>query len=117
MTENLQQLQQAARTLVLVGGLLALILTPALFLLQTPLDQIELSDLTGVAMNVVLGAVLLAAALQMTKSYLAASLLAFVASLALLVLGGTEGVIAGLFGLFGAAAGAVSVSWDFLTRD
>lgn len=117
MTQELEQASRTARTLVLVGGLLTIVLTLVLFFLQTPLESIELKDLTGVVTNVILGSVLIVAAWYMTRSPLTAILLAFVASIALLGLGGSEGLIGGLFGIFGAAAGAAPILWALLTQD
>ncbi len=116
MTVELEHASRTAKQLMLVGGLLAIVLTPALFLLQTPLADIELADLTGLVINVVLGILLIAGALYLKKNSLTGTLLAFVASIALLGLGGTAGLVAGLFGAVGAVAGSAPIVWDFLAR-
>ncbi len=116
MNVDMDQAPRTSKHLLLVGGLLAIILSPALFLLQTPLEDIELRNLTGVVTTVVLAILLIAGGAYMRKSPLSATLLAFVASIALLALGGTAGLIGGLFGIVGAVAGATPIVWDFLTR-
>ncbi len=110
-----EQVARTAKQLLLAGGALTIVLAPGLFLLQTPLATIELPDLTGVFIDIVLGIVLIIAAWQM-KNPLTATLLAFVASIALLGLNGTAGLIGGLFGVVGAVAGATPIVWDFLTQ-
>lgn len=117
MTVEIEQASRTARQLMLVGGLLAIVLSPALFLMQTPLADIELSDLTGLVINVILGILLIAGAWYMKKGPLTATLLAFVASIALLGLGGTAGLIAGLLGVVGAVAGSVPIVWDFVAYE
>ncbi|NIN96675.1 MAG: hypothetical protein GTO49_17240, partial [Anaerolineae bacterium] len=101
MTVDMDQAPRTSKHLLLVGGLLAIVLSPALFLLQTPLEDIELRNLTGVVTTVVLAILLIAGGAYMKKSPLSATLLAFVASIALLALGGTAGLIGGLFGIVG----------------
>lgn len=109
-----QQIVRAARHLALAGGLLILVLAPALLLLQTPVEGIELGDFTGVLVEVVLGIVLIVAAKLMEASPLTTVVLAFIASLALLILGGTAGLIGGLFGLAGALLGGLYLLQDLL---
>lgn len=117
MNADPEQLARTSRQLLLVGGLLSIILTPGLLLLQTPVADIELRDLMGTAINFILAIILFVAAWQMKRNAMTATLLAFVASIALLGLGGTAGLIAGLFGIVGAVAGAAPIAWSFLKEE
>ncbi len=109
-----EQIMRAARQLALVAGLLAIALAPALLFLQTPLERIEIRSFTVVAIDLVLGIVLLVAARQTKESPLTAVVLALIGSIALLALGGTAGLIAGLFGLAAAILAAIPLVQDFV---
>ncbi len=112
-----EQVTRTAAQLLLVGGLLAIILSPTLFLLQTPIERIELGSLTGVVISAVLGIVLIVAARQVHESPLTTILLSFVAAIALLALGGTAGLIGGLFGIVGALVGSAPLVRDLVTLE
>lgn len=115
MNIDKDQVRDAARQLALVAGLLTIVLTPALLLLEgTPLQDIQLREFTVVAINVVLGFVLIAAARLMEKNPLTSAVLSFVAAVALLYQGGTAGLIGGLFGLASAFLAAIPISVDIL---
>ncbi len=102
----------AARQLILVGGILAIALSPTLLVIQTPLDQIQLRSLSAVVVDIVLGAILLLAVGKFRESQVTGILLALVSSIGLLALGGTAGRIGGLFGIVGALVGSVAIVED-----
>ncbi|MFQ5986459.1 MAG: hypothetical protein ACE5KQ_03790 [Thermoplasmata archaeon] len=109
------QVTRSAQQLLLFGGILAIGLAPLLFLLQTPIDEIRLSALTGEAIAIVLGLILIFAARQLEQVLLTGVLLALVASTALMILGGTAGLIGGLFGIVGVIVASVPYLQNYVT--
>lgn len=108
------QIKDAARNIAIVAGVLAIVLAPALLLIGTPIDEIQVREFTVVAIDFVLGIVLIISARLMEKNLLTSVVLGFVASLPLLVLGGNAGLIGGLFGLASAILGAIPLTMDIL---
>lgn len=104
--------QMAARRLLFLGGILAVVLGPTFFLLRTPIPEIRLWGLPVVIVDVVLGAIVLVASGEIRKNPTTALLLALVSSIILLVLGGDAGFIGGLFGLVGALVGSMAFIED-----
>lgn len=90
------------RELILgLGGLLALVLGPLIFLLGIPFGFLGL-DLVAVALvNVVFGFLLLVSVGLLRRNLPSGLILAVLASAILLGLGGVAGAIGGLFGLVG----------------
>lgn len=115
MNVDADQVLRASRTLALVGGFLAIVIAPALLVLETGADNLGLSDFTGVAVTLILALVLLVAAFLTKENPLTAVALAFIASLALLVLGGTAGILGGLFGLTAAVLGALPLAQSLVS--
>ena len=115
MKVKANQVTQSARQLLIVGGLLTIGLAPMLLLLRTPIEDIQLSSLTGEAIAIVLGLILIFAARQTREALLTGVLLALVASSALMVLGGMAGLIGGLFGIVGVLVASVPFLQNYLT--
>ncbi len=115
MKVKANQVTQSARQLLIVGGLLTISLAPLLLLLRIPIADIQLNSLTGEAIAVVLGLILIFAARQTQETLLTGVLLALVASSALMVLGGMAGLIGGLFGIVGVIVASVPFLQNYLT--
>ncbi|MEE8232449.1 MAG: hypothetical protein V3R46_03925 [Thermoplasmata archaeon] len=115
MTAKRDQVTRSAQQLLLFGGILAIALAPLLYLLQTPVADIRLSELTGEAIAIVLGLILIFAARQLQQVLLTGVLLALVASIALMYLGGTAGLIGGLFGIVGVIVASVPYLQTYVT--
>lgn len=99
---------RAAGQLLLVGGVLSILLSPAFLLLQ-PGPDAPLAPLTQVILDMVLGAILLLGTAKLRESVLTGVLLGLVAAIGLLSLGSLAGRIGGLFGLVGALVGIVAL--------
>ncbi len=115
MKVKTNQVTRSAQQLLLIGGILAIGLAPLLFLLRTPVSDIELSTLTVEAIAIVLGLILIFAARQTRESLLTGLLIALVASSALMVLGGMAGLIGGLFGIVGVTVASVPYLQNYVT--
>ncbi len=115
MKAKAKEVTRSAQQLLLFGGILAIGLGPLLFLLQTPVADIQLSALTGEVIAIVLGLILIFAARQLQNVLLTGVLLALVASTALLILGGTAGLIGGLFGIVGVIVASVPYLQNYVT--
>ncbi len=113
--EGQRLLQMPARELLLVlGSILAIVLGPLFFILEVAIGGFGLGGLTAVIIAVVLGFLMLVSVGVMRRTLLTGLLLALISSVLLIGLGGTGGLIGGLFGLVGSLLTLATHYQEFL---
>ncbi len=95
----------AKEMLLVLGGFLALILAPILFVTNFALQGVGLSGLSVVVVDIVLGFLMLISVGVMRRQQMNGLLLATISAILLIALGGVAGIIGGLFGLVGGLIG------------
>src|SRR2546426_2825051 len=113
--------KQPHELLLMLGGLLAILLSVAIYQVEAGIQGFKLSEVHACALpivlNVVLGGALLASAAITRKNLMNGAIVAGVISIVLIYFGGRPGQIGGIVGILGAILAAAKPYLPWSRRD